>query len=96
MKIDVVAHLQAMPGCEDALRSVLESLVGPTRKEEGCLRYDLYVDLDSADKFTFVEEWESREAFVKHGQSEHITKGRTQFVKLLSQPAWIQVLAKIA
>lgn len=96
MKVDVVAHLQAMPGCEDALRGVLESFVGPTRKEDGCLRYDLYVDLDSAGKFTFVEEWESREALDKHGQSEHITKGRTQFPELLSQPAWVQVLARIA
>jgi quinol monooxygenase YgiN len=95
MKVDVVAHLQAIPGCEDALQTVLESFVGPTRKEAGCLRYDLYLDLDSAAKFTFIEEWESREALDKHGQSDHIAKGRAKFPELLSQPAWVQVLARI-
>ena len=96
MKVDVVAHLHAIQGREEALRCVLESFVGPTRKEQGCLRYDLYVDVDSAGKFTFIEEWESRQALDKHGQSEHIAKGRAQFPELLAQPAWVQVLTRIA
>ena len=96
MKVDVVAHLHATPGCEDALRAVLEGFVAPTRLETGCLRYDLHVDLDDPTKFTFIEEWESREALVKHGQSDHIAAGRAKFPGLLSQPAWVQVLAQIA
>ena len=96
MKVDVVAHLQAKPGCEGALQSVLTSFVAPTRQEEGCLRYDLHVDLDDPTKFTFIEEWESREALNKHGQSEHIAAGRAQFPELLAQPAWVQVLNWIA
>lgn len=96
MKVDVVAHLQSKPGCEEALRSVLTSFVAPTRQEEGCLRYDLHVDLDDPTKFTFIEEWESREALNKHGQSEHIAAGRAQFPELLAQPAWVQVLNWIA
>ena len=60
MKVEVVAHLQAKPGCEGGLRAVLESFVAPTRLEKGCLRYDLNVDLDDPTKFTFIEEWESR------------------------------------
>lgn len=96
MKVDVVAHLCAKPGCESALRLVLESFVAPTRQEKGCLRYDLHVDLDDPTKFTFVEEWESRVDLEKHGQSEHIAAGRLQFPALLSQPAWVQVLSRIA
>ena len=96
MKVDVVAHLQAKPGCEEALRSVLTSFVAPTRQEEGCLRYDLHLDLDDPTKFTFIEEWESREALNKHGQSQHIAAGRAQFPELLAQPAWVQVLNRIA
>jgi len=92
MKIDVVAHLQSKPGCEDALRTVLTGFVAPTRLEAGCLRYDLHVDLDDSTKFTFIEEWESREALTQHGQSEHIAAGRARFPDLLAQPAWVQVL----
>ena len=96
MKVDVVAHLHAKPGCESALRAVLESFVAPTRQEKGCLRYDLHIDLDDPTKLTFIEEWESREDLVKHGQSPHIVAGRTKFSELLLQPAWIQVLTRIA
>ena len=67
MKVDVVAHLQAKPGCESALRTVLESLVVPTRHETGCLRYDLHVDLDDPTKLTFIQEWDSREDLLSMG-----------------------------
>ena len=96
MKIDVIAHIHAKSGQEKALKMVLESFVGPTRLEEGCLRYDLYVDLDDPTKFTFIEEWSSREALVKHGQSDHIVAGRTMFPELLAEPGWVQVLTRIA
>ena len=96
MKVDVVAHLQAKPGSESALRAVLESFVVPTRQEKGCLRYDLHVDLDDPTKLTFIEEWESREDLEKHGRSEHIAAGHAKFPELLLQPAWVQVLSRIA
>jgi len=95
-KVDVVAHLQAKAGCESALRVVLESFVAPTRLEEGCVRYDLHVDLDDPTKFTFVEEWASRNHLELHGKSSHIQAGRAKFPDLLQQPAWVQVLTRIA
>ncbi|MFO1065804.1 MAG: putative quinol monooxygenase [Pirellulales bacterium] len=96
MKVDVVAHIHAQPGKEAELRSVLESFVAPTRAEDGCLRYDLFVDLDHPTKFTFIEEWASREALVKHGQSAHIQAGRARFPELLAEPGWVQVVTQIA
>lgn len=95
IKVDVVAHLHAKPGSEGRLREVLESFVGPTRQEEGCLRYDLFVDLDHPHKFTFIEEWSSRAALEKHGQSAHIQEGRKHFPELLGEPAWVQVATRI-
>jgi len=41
---DRIAHIHAKPGLEGALREVLESFVEPTRKEDGRLRFDLFVD----------------------------------------------------
>ena len=96
MKIDVIAHLHAKPGREAELRQVLEGFVSPTRNEDGCIRYDLFVDLDHPTKFTFIEEWASREAWEKHGQSSHITSGRKHFPELLSEPGWVQAVTRIA
>jgi len=95
MKVDVVAHLHAKPGKEAELQTVLESFVGPTRKEEGCIRYDLFLDLDHPGRFTFIEEWASRESLEKHGQSAHITAGRKHLPDLLGDPAWVQVVTRI-
>jgi quinol monooxygenase YgiN len=87
--------LHAKAGKEPELRKVLESFVAPTRLEEGCIRYDLFVDLDHPNKFTFIEEWASRDALNKHGQSSHIQEGRKHFPELLGEPAWVQVAVRI-
>lgn len=96
MKIDVIAHIHAQPGKEAELQRVLESFIAPTRLEDGCLRYELFVDLDDPAKFTFIEEWSSRAALQAHGQSAHIQAGRAQFPDLLAQPGWVQVLTRVA
>lgn len=95
MKVDVVAHLHAKPGREAELRQVLEGFVAPTRLEPGCIRYDLFLDLDHPNRFTFIEEWASREDLIQHGQSPHITDGRQHFPELLAEPAWVQVATRI-
>ena len=94
MKIDVVAHIHAKPGKEADVRAVLEGYIAPTLNENGCLRYDLFVDADDPSKFTFIEEWSSREALNAHGQSAHITAGRARMGELLAGPSWVQVLTK--
>lgn len=95
-KIDVVAHIYAAPGQEAAVREVLESYVVPTRLEEGCLRYDLFVDTEAPGKFTFIEEWTSRDALARHSQSPHLAAGRPRLEGKLAQPTWVQILTRVA
>jgi quinol monooxygenase YgiN len=93
-QIDVIAHIHAKPGQEAALREILQGNIAPTLAEEGCLRYDLFVDIDDPGKFTFFEEWASLEALEKHGQSAHITSGRARMKSLLREAAWVQKLTR--
>ena len=86
-QLDVVAHIQALPGNEAFVREVLESYVAPTRLEDGCLRYDLFVDIDDPAKFTFIEEWASADALFKHSQSAHLAAGKAKLPgKLAGEP----------
>jgi len=94
-KIDVIAHIHALPGEEALVREVLGGFVAPTRLEEGCLRYDLFVDLSDGRKFTFIEEWTSQEALQKHSQSSHIASGRVRLEGKVDGPNWVQVLTRI-
>jgi quinol monooxygenase YgiN len=93
-QVDVVAHFRALPGKEAELRALLESFVAPTRQEEGCLRYDLFIDLKDPLQFTFIEEWTTEAALDKHGQSAHINAGRPKFPEL-TESRWVQRLTRI-
>ena len=70
--ITVVATFQARPGREAELKRALIGLVTPTRKEAGCLNYDLHVLTDDPAKFLFHENWTSQAHLDAHLQSEHI------------------------
>jgi quinol monooxygenase YgiN len=93
-QVDVIAHIHAKPGKEAALREVLHGNIAPTLQEEGCLRYDLFVDIDDPGKFTFIEEWASLDALDQHSRSAHITAGRARMKDLLREPAWVQKLTR--
>ena len=72
--LTVVATFQARQGKENELRSALIGLLAPTRKEEGCLNYDLHVALDDPTKFIFHENWTGKTALDAHLQSLHVQK----------------------
>lgn len=42
--------------------------------DAGCVNYDLFQDANAPQIFTFIEEWESREALDKHMESVHFKK----------------------
>jgi len=67
-----VARIKAKPEKVSEVRELLRSLVDPTRKEFGCVNYELLQNREDPTDFTFVEEWESDEAFGSHAASDHI------------------------
>jgi quinol monooxygenase YgiN len=70
--VTVVATFQARPGKESELKQALISLVAPTRKEAGCLNYDLHVSPEVPGKFLFHENWTSQAHLDAHLKSAHI------------------------
>ena len=70
--ITVVATFQARPGKETELKNALIGLVAPTRKEAGCLNYDLHALPEDPAKFLFHENWTSKAHLDAHLQNTHI------------------------
>ena len=68
----VVARIKARPETVDEVRELLCGLVEPTRKESGCISYELLQNREDPTDLTFVEEWESDAAFESHAASDHI------------------------
>lgn len=71
-QVTVIATLHARAGKEEALRARLLRMVDDTRKEAGCLRYDLQRARDDGAEFVFVEYWRDAQALADHDASAHM------------------------
>ena len=80
--VRVVARIVARPGKMEELLAVLHDLVEPTRKEPGCVTYELLQNKTDPTDFTFVEEWRSEEALDAHLQSPHLQEARLRLPDL--------------
>ena len=70
--LTVLAQVKAKPGKEAEVRKALLSLVAPSRKDAGCVNYDLHQATDNPAMFLFHENWTSKEALDAHLKSSHV------------------------
>ena len=94
--LTVVAEMLAQPGREAELERQLLALVEPTRKEEGCVQYDVHRATDEAGRFVFYENWASRDLLERHLGSPHLTAFREAAGGLLAEPPRIVTYTRIA
>lgn len=71
--VRVVARLVCKPDRVEEFKSIVLSIVDPTRQEAGCKRYELLQNNADPTDFTFVEEWESGAALDAHMKAPHLT-----------------------
>ena len=72
--VTLVVVLKSKEGQELLLEAELRALITPTRKEEGCLRYDLHRNVDGSPSFLLHEVWESRDAHTQHTKTQHFLR----------------------
>jgi quinol monooxygenase YgiN len=70
----------------DALE-LLRKLVNETRKEEGCMQYDLVEDYENKGVFFIMELWESVEHHHQHNGTDHLMQFRIQSARMLEKSA---------
>jgi quinol monooxygenase YgiN len=72
--VTLIVILRPREGQETLLEAELRALVGPTRKEEGCLTFDLHRALDLPGGFLLHEVWASRDAHTEHMHTPHFLR----------------------
>jgi len=82
--IRIVARVVASPDSVSQVRTILSDLVEPTRKEAGCISYELLQNQTDHTDFTFVEEWTSDAAIDAHLTTKHIADALTKLAGLVS------------
>ena len=93
--LTVFAEFHAKPGREEELRGLLMGLLEPTRKEQGCLRYDLHRDNDKPGHFLFFEDWTSMALLQAHLASPHLTAFQARSADLLEESLRIVFASRI-
>jgi quinol monooxygenase YgiN len=80
----VILRLAAQPDKVEDLKAILTGLVAPTRKEAGCLSYEIFQNRADPCDFTFVEEWASDTALDAHWKAPHVQDALARGVPLLT------------
>lgn len=71
-QLTLAVFLHAKPGKTEELGVRLRALVEPTRREEGCLNYDLHHSNENADVWMIYENWRSPADLDLHFQMPYL------------------------
>ena len=70
--VKVIARISAKPDVAAQVRQILIDLVAPSRKEPGCLSYELFQDDENPVEFITVEQWSDSSAVAAHMATPHV------------------------
>lgn len=82
--ITLIVSMRAREGQDLLLEAELRALIQPTRKEEGCLKYDLHRGADHPGTYLFHEIWETREHHTAHTKTPHFLRWNARKDSLLA------------
>jgi quinol monooxygenase YgiN len=93
--ISVVATFIPKENQAKMVENILRGMINPTRKEPGCLRYELYSGTGPEPQFVLIEAYADQPALEAHRATEHYKNYRSQIVDALKEPIKVAVLNTI-
>ncbi len=82
--IRVIARVRAKAEHVAEVQAVLSAIVEPTRRESGCLSYELLQNSSDPADFVFVEKWASVAAEHAHFATPHVSVALQRLGELLA------------
>lgn len=95
MTIYLIARVQAKAEHRGEVEAELRRMVAASRAEPGCLRYDLFADLDGGAGFSLVEAYADQTAVDAHRASAHYQAFRGRIGDWLAAPTAAQMLGAL-
>lgn len=93
--VTVIALLRSLPEKQEAVASELLALIEPSRKDEGCLNYDLHRSTEDPTLFMFHENWTRKKDLDDHLAKPDLQAVLNRVVPMLAEPPKIQLYEKI-
>lgn len=93
--VRVSAMLEAKPEHVDDVLAGLKYLTQESRKEDGCLKYDLHKATGDTNRFFFYEVWASQEHLDRHMKQPHFLDFRKKAAEWLTGPSDVSLWYKV-
>jgi quinol monooxygenase YgiN len=68
------------------IRSIVRVLAEKSRRETGCIVYDVLQNVAEPETFLLAEEWESSAALDAHNKTAHVHEAVSKSAALVAQP----------
>ncbi len=94
--IQTISKMIVKQGKVDEFISIFKEMIEPTKDEQGCIQYEMYQDEDNPALLIVLEQWNCREDFDRHLESEHFKKIAPKMVALLSEETDLNIARLIA
>lgn len=72
--LQTIAKLEVRGDQTGEFLRVFNELAEATKKEAGCIQYEMYQDEGSASTFVLLEQWTNKASFDAHLESEHFKR----------------------
>jgi quinol monooxygenase YgiN len=88
----MLVHLKAKEGAGEKFEAAFAKALKPTRKEKGCLAYDLNRDPKTPGQYLLYERWQTLADLEAHLKAAHITTLLMELGDLLAGPPELRIL----
>lgn len=91
----IIAHMFVNPNDVEKALPLFHQLVHTSRKEEGCLNYDLCRDMQDPAHFVVLEHWASPKAADTHGKQPQFTETVAKLAPFMAKEGSITLLDSV-
>lgn len=95
-EIHIVCKIKCRVQDHDQVHKILLEYVNPSRKEEGCLYYDIFENKHDLGEFLIIDGWKNQEAIDHHVQQSHVIETNKILEPYLLQKQELTWLNKIS
>ena len=88
----VIARAQVRPDSRTKFIAAAQDCIQATRRENGCLAYDMHESLTQPGHFVSIESWEERKHVDSHMQQPHLQAFLTVAGACVESPPVIEVI----
>jgi quinol monooxygenase YgiN len=91
----LLIRFEVKKGAGPKLEAAYVKAVRLTRKEKGCLAYDLSRDATIPNRYLIYERWENVAALATHQKSAHLAEVRRETADLRAGPPVVEILLPV-